>query len=178
MSASSKWAAVAGWKGYATAALASALVVGGAAWTVRGWKADAAEWKMASEHAQERDAQARAALVAVEEVRKEERRQTAAVEKARDDAQEQAAAAAADAAGVRSERDRLRARVSSLAHAAAGRDPAAAERSPAGGDAVDLLAHMFGRLSDRAAELAGIADRARIAGLMCERAYNVVRGAR
>lgn len=49
--------------------------------------------------------------------------------------------------------------------------------SPAGAAAVDLLAHMLGRVSVRAEELASIADRARIAGLMCERAYDGVRGA-
>jgi hypothetical protein len=43
--------------------------------------------------------------------------------------------------------------------------------------AVDLLAYMLGRVSDRAEELASVADRARIAGLMCEKAYDSVRGA-
>ena len=49
---------------------------------------------------------------------------------------------------------------------------------PAGAAAVDLLAHMLGRVSDRAEALAGIADRAGIAGLTCERAYDEVRMAR
>jgi len=62
-----------------------------------------------------------------------------------------------------------------LARAAVARDPAAADGSPAGAAAVDLLAYMLGRVSDRAAELASIADRARIAGLTCERAYASVR---
>ncbi|RIQ49561.1 DUF2514 family protein [Bordetella avium] len=31
---------------------------------------------------------------------------------------------------------------------------------------------MLGRVSDRAAELAAIADRARVAGLTCERIYD------
>ncbi|WP_276330478.1 DUF2514 family protein [Bordetella avium] len=35
-----------------------------------------------------------------------------------------------------------------------------------------LLAYMLGRVSDRAAELAAIADRARVAGLTCERIYD------
>jgi len=59
-----------------------------------------------------------------------------------------------------------------LARTAAARDPAAANGSPSGAGAVDLLAYMLRRLSDRAAELAGVADRARIAGLTCERAYD------
>ncbi|WP_454703470.1 hypothetical protein [Achromobacter pestifer] len=40
MSPLSKWAGVAGWKGYAAAALASALIAGGAAWTAQGWRKD------------------------------------------------------------------------------------------------------------------------------------------
>ncbi len=56
-----------------------------------------------------------------------------------------------------------------LTRAAAARAPAAADGSPAGTDAVDLLAYMLGRVSRRAEELAGVADRARIAGLTCER---------
>ena len=42
--------------------------------------------------------------------------------------------------------------------------------------AVDLLAYMLSRVSGRAEALAGVADRARIAGLTCERAYEAVRG--
>ncbi|WP_278484141.1 hypothetical protein [Achromobacter insolitus] len=45
--------ALAGWRGYAAAALAGALLVGGTAWTARGWKADAAEAKAAAARAQE-----------------------------------------------------------------------------------------------------------------------------
>jgi hypothetical protein len=38
-----------------------------------------------------------------------------------------------------------------------------------------LLAYMLGRAVDRATALAGIADRARIAGLTCQRAYDSLR---
>ncbi|MGE8631696.1 DUF2514 family protein [Achromobacter denitrificans] len=69
----------------------------------------------------------------------------------------------------------MRTRANTLAHAAASRDSAAADGSPAGADAVDLLAYMLGRVSRRAEELAGIADNARIAGLMCERVYDDLR---
>ncbi|MGE8691505.1 MAG: DUF2514 family protein [Achromobacter sp.] len=167
--------ALMGWKGYAAAALAGALIAGGAAWIVRSWWADADEAKAEAAFAKERYAQAQATVTAVEAAREEGRRRTAAVENARDDAQKQAAAAAADAAGVRGELGRLRARTNALAHTAAARDPAAADGSPAGADAVDLLAYMLGRVGERAQELAGIADRARIAGLTCERAYDSLR---
>lgn len=71
-----------------------------------------------------------------------------------------------------------RRRADTLAHAAASRDPTLADGSPSGATAIDLLAYMLGRTVDRAAALAGIADRARIAGLTCERAYDEVRGLR
>ncbi|WP_334162820.1 DUF2514 family protein [Achromobacter insolitus] len=166
--------ALAGWRGYAAAALAGALAAGGAAWTAQGWRGDARLARAEAAHVQERDAQAHATMTAIEAARAEGRRRTAAMEKARDDAQKQAAAATADAADVRAELSRLRTRANALAHAAASRDPAAADGSPAGADAVGLLAYMLSRVSGRAEALAGIADRARIAGLTCERAYGAL----
>lgn len=158
-----------GWRGYVAAAAVGALAAGSAVWTAQAWRYTAQLADVRAAHAQERDAQAQATVAAVEAVRNEERRRLAAVEKVRDDAQKQAAAAAADAAGARDERDRLRARANTLARAAVTRDPALAEGGPSGGAAVDLLAYMLGRAVDRAEALAGIADRARIAGLACER---------
>ncbi|RIQ51071.1 DUF2514 family protein [Bordetella avium] len=55
-------------------------------------------------------------------------------------------------------------------------NPAAANGSPPGAAGADLLAYMLGRVSDRATELAAIADRARVAGLTCESAYGALRG--
>nr|WP_255508620.1 DUF2514 family protein [Achromobacter sp. ACM02] len=123
----------------------------------------------------ERDAQSQATVAAVEAARTEERRRTAAMEQARDNAQKKAAVAVADAAGTRVERDRLRARANTLARAAVAEQPALADAGPSGAAAVDLLAYMLGRAIDRAEALAGVADRARIAGLTCERAYDEVR---
>ncbi|HCW20068.1 DUF2514 family protein [Achromobacter sp.] len=156
-------------------ALAASVLASCAAWTAQGWRASAVQARSEATHAAERDAQAQATVAAVEAAREEGKRRTAAVEKARDDATKQAAAAVADAAGARAERDGLRYRAYSLARAAIFRDPAAADGSPAGANAVDLLAYMLGRVSDRAEELAAVADRARIAGLTCERAYDAVR---
>ncbi|OAS93049.1 hypothetical protein A6I77_24785 [Achromobacter xylosoxidans] len=163
---------MAGWKGYAVAALVGGVAIGAAAWTAQGWRYTARLADMRAAHAQERDAQAQATVAAVEAVRNEEGRRLAAVENARVDAQKQAAAAADDAAGARAERDSMLARANTLARAAAGRDPAIAIGSPAGTAAVDLLAYMLGRAIDRAEALAAIADRARIAGLTCEMAYD------
>lgn len=168
-------AGLAGWRGYAAAAVAGAVLVGCAAWTVQGWRGDAKQARAEAAHAKERDNQAQATMAAVEVARTEERRRMAAMEKARDDSQKAAAAAAADAAGARDERDRLRSRADALARAAAVRAPTLADGSPAGADAVSLLAYMLGSVSRRAEELAGIADRARIAGLTCEHSYDEVR---
>lgn len=170
--------ALGGWKSYAVVGLAAAALASCAAWTAQGWRGSAALAKAEAAHAAERNAQAQATVAAVQAAREESKRRTAAVEKARDDATKQAAAAAADASGARAERDGLRVRANSLARAAIARDPTVVDGGPAGEDAIDLLAYLLGRLSDRAAELARIADRARIAGLMCERTYDVVRGAR
>lgn len=170
-------ASLAGWKGYAAVGLAVAALASTAAWTVQGWRADARAARIEAAWAAERETSALAIVAAVEAAREEERRRTAALEKVRDDATKQAAAAARDAAGARAERDGLRAHANALARTAIARDPAAAGGGPPGASAVDLLAYMLGRVSDRAEELASVADRARIAGLMCERAYDSVRGA-
>lgn len=177
MSAATRAAGVlAGWKGYAAAALAGALAAGSATWTAQAWRYTAQLADVRAAHAQERDVQSQATVAAVEAVRNEERRRMAAMEKTRDDAQTLAAAAAADAAGARGERDRLRARANTLARAAVTRDAALAEGSSSGAAAVDLLAYMLGRAVDRAEALAGIADRTCIAGLTCERAYDSMGG--
>lgn len=177
MSAATRAAgALAGWKRYVMAALAGAFAAGSATWTAQAWRYTAQLADVRAAHAQERDAQAQATVAAVEAVRNEERRRIAAVEIARDDAQKQAGVAAADAAGARDERDRMRARAEALARTAVARDPALASGSPSGAVAVDLLAYMLGRAVDRAQALAGVADRARIAGVTCERIYEEVRG--
>lgn len=155
------------------AAMAGALAAGSATWTAQAWRYTAQLADVRAAHAQERHAQAQATVAAIEAVRNEERRRMAAMEKTRDDAQTLAAAAAADAAGARDERDRLRVRANTLARTAASREPTLAGGSPSGAAAVDLLAYMPGRAVERAEALAGVADRARIAGFTCELAYDL-----
>jgi hypothetical protein len=163
--------ALAGWKGYAAAAVVAAILVAACTWIIQGWRYTAQIATLEAGHAKAMDDLAQATVAAVEAARTEERRRTAAVEKARDEAQEEARAAAADADGVRTELGRLRRHANTLARAAVARDPAAADGGPPGASPVDLLAYMLSRVSDRAAELARVADRARIAGLTCERTY-------
>lgn len=169
-------ASLGGWKGYAVVAGAALVVGTGAAWVAQGWRYGAEIADIERDHANEKSDQARATVDAIEAARTEERRRTAAVEKQRDDAQKLAAAAAGDAARARDERRRLLERADALASTAAGRDSTLTDGSPAGADAVDLLAYMLGRVSERAEKLAGIADRARIAGLTCERSYEALAG--
>jgi len=51
------------------------------------------------------------------------------------------------------------------------RNPTLAAGGPPTGSSVDMLAHVLGRAVQAAGQLAEYADRARIAGLTCERAY-------
>ena len=72
-----------GWRGYAAAALAGAMLAGDAAWTVQAWRFGAEIADIERDHAKARDGQAQATVTAVEAARSEERRRTAAVEKHR-----------------------------------------------------------------------------------------------
>ncbi|MHB0820116.1 DUF2514 family protein [Stutzerimonas stutzeri] len=80
----------------------------------------------------------------------------------------------ADAAGAAA--DRLRIEAGRIATQLATCNAGAAGERKARIAAGDLLADVLGRADDRAGELAAIADRARAAGLTCERTYDGVRG--
>ncbi|KVT76121.1 hypothetical protein WT25_24280 [Burkholderia territorii] len=84
---------------------------------------------------------------------------------------DQARADAADADGVA---DGLRKQVAALV--ADARRAGAAAGGAATGDALDLLADLFGRADERAGELAKIADERGIAGQQCERSYDALIG--
>ncbi|MBH9664268.1 DUF2514 family protein [Burkholderia multivorans] len=80
--------------------------------------------------------------------------------------------ARADAAVADGVADGLRKQVAALV--ADARRAGAAAGSPATGDALDLLADLFGRADERAGELAKIADERGIAGQQCERSYDAL----
>lgn len=120
-------------------------------------------------------AQARAA--AVEQFRIEEQRRHDAIEGVRTDAQRQieqahadAAAAVAAADGLREQAKRLAARTSQCSSSAR----AAAGGSPASSPGV-VLADVLARADEAAGELAAAYDRARVAGVACEQAYQALR---
>ena len=105
--------------------------------------------------------------------RSEEQRRQTAIEGIRRDAQEKIAAVAADAAAADDAAGRLRARVAELSRRPA-RCPGAASGGEAGVETGMVLADVFARLDRRASELAEAYDRARIAGLACEAAYDAL----
>ncbi len=82
--------------------------------------------------------------------------------------------ARADAAIADGAADGLRKQIAALVGNA--RRAGAAAGSPATGDALDLLADVFGRADEAAGELARIADERGIAGQQCERSYDALIG--
>ncbi|MEY1592699.1 DUF2514 family protein [Burkholderia sp. Bmkn7] len=80
--------------------------------------------------------------------------------------------AVADAVAADGAADGLRKQVAVLIERA--KHSAIVGGGPATGDALDLLADVFGRADARAGELASIADRRGIAGRQCERSYDAL----
>jgi len=150
------------------AVLALMALSAAGAWQWQGNRYQARISKLEAGYAESaRQAEARA--------RSEEQRRQTAIEGIRRDAQEQIAAVAADAAAADDAASRLRARVAQLS-----RRPASCPGAADGGDtadpARDLLAVMLARIDEAAGGVAEYADRARVAGLACEGAYDAVRG--
>ncbi|AOJ09672.1 DUF2514 family protein [Burkholderia mayonis] len=104
--------------------------------------------------------------------RDEFRRRSAAQEEIATHAAKERDQARVDADAAASAADGLRKQVAVLVERA--RHPAASARSAPAGDALDLLADMFGSVDDRAGELAKIADARGIAGQQCERDYDAL----
>lgn len=109
----------------------------------------------------------------VQLAREEEQRRQRAIDKVRQDAEQQiarvetdAAAASAVAAGLLEQARRLATRAHQCAN-----HSGVAQSSYAAGQPAVVLADLLGRADARAGELARAYDRARTAGLACERAY-------
>ncbi|WLH87868.1 DUF2514 family protein [Pseudomonas sp. FP453] len=116
------------------------------------------------------EAQALAITKAGDEARQEEQRRQSAVNKEASDAREQTKAAAVDAGTADAAGDRLHVEAGKFAAAACG-DTGAAQRGASATRAAMVLSELFQRADKRAGELAVAYDRARIAGLACERSY-------
>lgn len=108
--------------------------------------------------------------------REEEQRRAAAHEEVRAHAQEQRTIAEGAAAGADAAGQRLHDEAGKLAAAVGcpGQDPAFAARSEAARRAAMVLSDLLARADARAGELAAAYDRARIAGLACEKSYNAL----
>lgn len=106
-----------------------------------------------------------------DEARKEEQRRQASVNKEASDAREQKKAAAVDAGAADAVGERLHVEAGKFAATACG-DPGTAQRGASATRAAMVLSDMLQRADKRAGELASAYDRARIAGLTCERSYN------
>lgn len=153
--------------------LAVVLVVAavgfGGGWLVNGWR-------MSSTYNAEKAQAAEKHAEAVEQARAEERRRVLVVQEVADAAQTQLDQAQADAGRARDAAERLRQRVAQLV--AAARNPTAPRPGQAADDPIGVLADVLGRADQRAGVLAEYADRARIAGHACERAYDALTPAR
>lgn len=162
-----------GWKGYAAVGLLVAVSV----WTVQEWRHDAKHARLVAGHSRLLEEQAIAVVESVQAARQIERQRAAAVEKERDHAIEKNVALAADVAASRTVSERMRTELNSLraSHASGNTSAAAGGPSQSGADAIGLLIDMYTGLDQAGRDVAEYADRLRIAGLACERAYDAVR---
>lgn len=161
-----------------TRALAVALLLVALVALVAAW-----QWREATAAAAGRDA-ANSALRAAQqslnqsnEARAEETRRADRLQEALNVAHTERQAVEASArravaadVSLRGELARLAARAR-----AAAQDPAAADEREAAVAAVPVLTELLGRCNERRTELAQYADDARVAGKLCERAYDALR---
>ncbi|MFI7804349.1 hypothetical protein PSFL_54840 [Pseudomonas sp. DD1] len=132
------------------------------------------EWRYGKQLAEIGKAQAIALTEAGNTARHEEQRRQSAVNKEASDAREQNKAAAVDAGAADAAGERLHVEAGKFAAAVCG-DPGAAERGASATRAAMVLSELFQRADKRAGDLAAAYDRARIAGLACERSYESLR---
>lgn len=146
-----------------TIALAAGLLLG---WLTNGWRLGEQIADIRADHAE-------AVAAEQQRARQIESGWHAGMLEVQRNAREKLDAVAADAAAAGSAAERLRARVAQLS-----RRPAACPGAADGGEAADaarlVLADVLGRIDAAAGELAEAYDRARIAGLACEAAYDAL----
>jgi hypothetical protein len=124
-----------------------------------------------------RDADDLAALAAKQRAeRNEEQRRQHEINQVTADAQNQLNKARLDAANAKSAADKLQLTLATIRKQFAASEtrklPTAAATGPSGDTTADMLAGMLSESDKAAGEYAAEADRARIAGLTCERAYD------
>ena len=134
------------------------------------WKVQ--DWRYGKQLAEIGEAQALAITEAGNVARQEEQRRQAAVNKEASDAREQNKAADADAGIADAAGDRLHVEAGKFAASVCAGDPGAAQRGASATRAAMVLSDLLQRADKKSGELAVAYDRARIAGLTCERSYN------
>ena len=137
-----------------------------------GWAANG--WRLGERIAQMETDQALALAAAQQQARAKEKQWQDSLEETRNDAQQSIEVATADAAAAAATADSLQQQVDRLARRPA-RCPVVADGSEAADPTGLLLADLLRRINERAGQLAAYADRARIAGVACEKAYGVLR---
>lgn len=161
------------WRAAAALALGACLFAAG--WTANGWRLGGQIQQLRAAQAEQREGQATALAAASEAARAEEQRRTAEQRGIANAAAKERDRALADARAAGAVAEQLRVRSLQLAAAArAAGDSSAAGGSAAAGDPLDVLTDVLGRADARAGDLAEYADRARIAGLACERSYDAL----
>lgn len=168
--------ALIGWRGYAAAALAGALagavVAGGSAWAVQDWRAEAQVARIEKNWSDERAVSSRLLAMAQDEARREEQRRYVEINEVRDEADQNLARAVAAERAAADERVRDAVADFARRNRAAASHSGTTQPSPTVADPIGLLAELLGELDGMAEVYAAEADRARIAGLTCERAYD------
>ncbi len=132
------------------------------------------DWRYGKQLAEIGKAQALAITEAGNTARQEEQRRQSAVNKEASDAREQNKTAAVDAGTADAVGERLHVEADKFAATACG-DPGAAKRGASATRAAMVLSELLQRADKRAGDLAAAYDRARIAGLACERSYESLR---
>ncbi|MFJ4130886.1 DUF2514 family protein [Pseudomonas cyclaminis] len=130
------------------------------------------DWRYGEQLADIDRDQALAITAAGEKARREEQRRQASVNKEASDAREQNKVAAVDAGAADAAGERLHFEAAKLAASDCTADPGAAQRGASATRAAMVLSDLLQRADKRAGELASAYDRARIAGLTCERSYD------
>nr|WP_269841827.1 DUF2514 family protein [Pseudomonas sp. MF6784] len=149
------------------AILLAMAISAGSTWQVQ-------DWRYGKQLAEIGKVQAIALTEAGNTARQEEQRRQSALNKEARDAREQIKAAGVDAGTADAAGDRLHVEAGKFAATACG-NPGAAKRGASATRAAMVLSELFQRADKRAGELAAAYDRARIAGLTCERSYEGIK---
>lgn len=158
---------------WAVAGCGFVLLLGGGAYQLGSASANA-KWQ--ARWAEQAELQAKTRTAAEASARREEQRRQLAINQVEKDAREQNQVATVDAVDADAAGERVRVTAQQLAAGASrcAADTSTSERSHAASRAAMVLSELLQRADARAGELAKANDRARIAGLACEAAYNAL----